>query len=233
MNSFQGGRVYWSAATGAHDVYGGILARYLATGGEAGALGLPTSGETDWPGGRSNAFQNGRITWNASNGSTNVVLNNANFSNLRHPRTGQPFYPNVIRWAPTVSKALADLGFDQRYIPGVLAQMQQESSGIPDAVNTWDINWQRGYASFGLLQTIAPTYQAYAPPGQRGVLTSKMVNGRAQQFVPEMIVPYNNIYAGINYATKRYGPGKLDQWNAGQNQAYSADPVAVSPLPAG
>jgi LGFP repeat len=57
-------RIYWSPATGAFEVYGDIRAQYLDNGGPVGALGFPTSGETDTPGGgRFNSFQNGFIVW--------------------------------------------------------------------------------------------------------------------------------------------------------------------------
>jgi hypothetical protein len=60
-------RIYWSAATGAFEIYGDIRAKYLASGGPAGALGFPLSGETNTPGGgRFNAFQNGFIVWHAN-----------------------------------------------------------------------------------------------------------------------------------------------------------------------
>jgi uncharacterized protein with LGFP repeats len=40
---FEGGRIYWSAATGAHSVSGPIAARWLTEGAEQGALGYPTT----------------------------------------------------------------------------------------------------------------------------------------------------------------------------------------------
>ena len=217
MNRFQNGAIIWSASTGAHDVYGAIMARYSSLGNAVATLGLPTSGEKAAFGGRMNTFTGGNVTWNANTGQTTVTY----YSNLRHPRTGQPFYPNVIRWAPTASHVLADTNIDLAYLPGVLAQVQQESAGNPNAVNDWDSNWRAGIASFGLLQTIAPTYQRYAPPGQRGQLQYVVVNGVSQQYVPEMVVPYNNLYAGINYAISVYGVSRLELWRSGVNQAFS------------
>jgi uncharacterized protein with LGFP repeats len=69
-NSFQRGRVYWSSGTGAHEVYGAILARYLSMGAESSALGLPISGEeaAPSPGWRISNFQNGAIYWSPTNG---------------------------------------------------------------------------------------------------------------------------------------------------------------------
>ncbi len=72
-NNFQnGGSIYWSASTGAWDVYGAIKVQWDAMGGPNGSLGFPKSGETDTPqahspgndaNGRYNNFQNGIIVW--------------------------------------------------------------------------------------------------------------------------------------------------------------------------
>ena len=60
-------RIYWSAATGAFEAYGAIRAQYLDSGGPAGALGFPTSGESGTlGGGRYNSFENGFIVWHPS-----------------------------------------------------------------------------------------------------------------------------------------------------------------------
>lgn len=212
VSYFQNGHIYHSAR-GTHEVLGAILWRYMQEGGPAGRLGVPTSGEYDWAYGRQSNFVGGTITWNAFNGQTDIPLS-------VDPAVLARFSPQVAQWGPVVARVLADLGYDQRYVYGVLRQIRQESGGNPNAVNNNDSNWAAGYASFGLLQTIAPTYQSFAPPGQRGNVTWVTVNGRSQRFVPEMVMPYNNIYAGVNYATYRYGVGKLEAWNSGYNQAY-------------
>jgi len=84
------GRMYYSAATGAHEVHGLILSDYLALGGPAGALRLPITDETQlgWErsalgypltneyavtGGRRNDFQHGSITWLATTGAVTVT----------------------------------------------------------------------------------------------------------------------------------------------------------------
>jgi uncharacterized protein with LGFP repeats len=71
MNTFQGGAIYWSPATGAHVVYGAIGARYAAIGGPA-VYGLPVSDEANASfvsGERVSFFQGGRaIYWSASTG---------------------------------------------------------------------------------------------------------------------------------------------------------------------
>ncbi len=75
-NDFQYGRVYWSAATGAHAVYGAILQKYLEIGASASSLGLPTSDEYAYGAGRRSDFQGGYIYWDAATGA-HVVGNGA------------------------------------------------------------------------------------------------------------------------------------------------------------
>ncbi|GAB7192229.1 hypothetical protein NUM3379_29380 [Kineococcus sp. NUM-3379] len=68
FNHFQGGSVYWSAATGAHSVRGAIRDAWARQGWEGGRLGFPTSEEHDVPGGRRSFFQRGEITWTPATG---------------------------------------------------------------------------------------------------------------------------------------------------------------------
>jgi uncharacterized protein with LGFP repeats len=55
--------VYWSQATGAHEVLDAIFAKYVELNGELSRLGLPKTGQLGTPvaGGRVNVFENGRI----------------------------------------------------------------------------------------------------------------------------------------------------------------------------
>jgi hypothetical protein len=124
---------------------------------------------------------------------------------LHHP-SGRRFPPAVIRWANLVAAVMAEKRIPRRYLPGILAQIQQESSGNPYAVNNWDINAARGTPSKGLLQVIAPTYRAHAKPGYRSI--------RFQT------VPYTNIWAALEYVLSRYGKRKFVYWNRGYNQGY-------------
>jgi len=73
QTEFQGGRVYWSQATGAHEVNGAILTRYIALGGTASSLGLPVSDEHSVPGGRASDFTRGSLVWNARTHTVSVV----------------------------------------------------------------------------------------------------------------------------------------------------------------
>jgi uncharacterized protein with LGFP repeats len=68
MNTFQGGAVYWSQGTGAHEVHGDIGALYQGMGGPTSYLGLPISDEQGIPGGRVSHFQHGKILWSPDGG---------------------------------------------------------------------------------------------------------------------------------------------------------------------
>jgi lysozyme len=70
---FQGGRIYWSQATGAFEVHGSILAHYLKLGGSGSHLGLPVSDEYSVPGGRQSSFQRGVLRWDAATGQVTAI----------------------------------------------------------------------------------------------------------------------------------------------------------------
>ncbi len=73
LSTFTGGHVYWTPATGAHEVHGGILGRYLQLGGAGSTLGAPTSDEYAVPGGRRSDFRGGSIVWRAATNETVVA----------------------------------------------------------------------------------------------------------------------------------------------------------------
>jgi hypothetical protein len=73
LNHFQLGSIYWTPATGAHEVHGAIRDKWASMGWERSFLGYPTSDETaiDIPfigPGRVSNFQNGNITWTSGSG---------------------------------------------------------------------------------------------------------------------------------------------------------------------
>jgi len=65
---FASGRIYSDDATGAHEIYGAILASYLAGGGHTSSLGMPTSGEYAVAGGRRTDFEHGSLVFSAVSG---------------------------------------------------------------------------------------------------------------------------------------------------------------------
>jgi hypothetical protein len=66
---FSGGNIYYSSATGAHVVTGGILRVYTEEmGGPEGALGFPISDEKEVDGGWQNDFQHGTVSWTNQDG---------------------------------------------------------------------------------------------------------------------------------------------------------------------
>jgi hypothetical protein len=79
---FERGGIWFSTATGAKEVHGAILVKYLALGGDAGFLGLPTSDEVAHPpGGKRSQFQGGVILSSGATGAFEVhgaILNRYN-----------------------------------------------------------------------------------------------------------------------------------------------------------
>ncbi|HEY5924294.1 MAG TPA: hypothetical protein VIV11_21605 [Kofleriaceae bacterium] len=73
-NVFQGGSLYWSPATGAHEVHGVIRDKYAELGWETGQLGYPTSDEYAVTDGRRSDFEHGSITWSSQTNTTTVTF---------------------------------------------------------------------------------------------------------------------------------------------------------------
>ncbi len=65
VRDYQGGSIYWSPATGAHEIHGEIRIKFGRLGGTSGFLGFPTTDETGTPDGvgRFNHFEGGSIYW--------------------------------------------------------------------------------------------------------------------------------------------------------------------------
>ncbi len=70
FNHFQGGSIYWSPSTGAHEVHGAIRAHWASMGWEKSVLGYPISDELVVFGGagRISHFQRGSIYWSSTAG---------------------------------------------------------------------------------------------------------------------------------------------------------------------
>jgi hypothetical protein len=74
FSQFQGGAIYWSSATGAHEIHGAILDKWAALGSERSILGYPLTDETATPDGvgRYNHFQGGSIYWTPPTGAHEI-----------------------------------------------------------------------------------------------------------------------------------------------------------------
>ena len=73
-NHFQGGSVYWTPGTGAHEVHGAIRGKWSSLGWERSFLGYPLTDETTTPDGvgRYNHFQGGSVYWTPGTGAHEV-----------------------------------------------------------------------------------------------------------------------------------------------------------------
>ncbi|WP_405007501.1 LysM peptidoglycan-binding domain-containing protein [Kitasatospora purpeofusca] len=112
------------------------------------------------------------------------------------PRTGySDDLPGWIEQARDILRANGDL------VPSAAAVEHRaivESGGNPLAENHWDSNEQAYGGTFGLLQTIRPTFDAYSLPGHRDILN-----------------PVDSIIAGVRYANATYGSFESIAWNEG------------------
>lgn len=106
-------------------------------------------------------------------------------SSLDNPQGG-----SVERWRSYVERALKANGIEPTgfRVSKILATIQRESNGNPNAINNWDSNAMAGHPSIGLMQTIGPTFEAYKLAGHNNIR-----NG------------YDNLLAAINYIKHRYG----------------------------
>jgi uncharacterized protein with LGFP repeats len=71
-NQFQGGWIFWSPSSGAHEVHGSIATKWRSLGSESGFLGYPMSDEVGVTGGRASQFQGGNIYWSSSTSAREV-----------------------------------------------------------------------------------------------------------------------------------------------------------------
>ncbi|MFG2176278.1 transglycosylase SLT domain-containing protein [Streptomyces niveus] len=104
-------------------------------------------------------------------------------------QTAAKSYTNDLDgWIRESLDIMAQHGIPGSY-DGIHRNIMRESSGNPQAINNWDSNAAAGTPSKGLLQVIAPTFEAYHVPG-----TST-----------DSYDPVANITAACNYAADRYG----------------------------
>ena len=125
VQNFQRGLIYWSPATGAHSVRGGILGEYRRLGTDAGKLGLPVTEEkSSVRGGVYQQFKGGIIYWSPATGAHAVLgairtlyaQNGAERGQLGFPTSGeisarnaganvyQSFEHGMISWNGVVAR---------------------------------------------------------------------------------------------------------------------------------
>lgn len=95
---------------------------------------------------------------------------------------------NLDSWIKQALNVMKAKGIPGSY-EGLHRNIMRESGGNPTAQNNWDVNAQNGTPSKGLLQVIAPTFNAYHVKGTTNSITD----------------PVANITAAANYAADRYG----------------------------
>lgn len=117
----------------------------------------------------------------------------------------------AARWAGVAQQAMAMAGLPASFLPLLLQRMNVESGGNPNAINLWDSNAKRGTPSIGLMQTIGPTFDAYAGPLRGLGITN----------------PLANIYAAIKYSLARYGIGGIPRAWGGRGGYALGTPSAM------
>ena len=223
MNSFQRGGIYWSATTGAHDVYGDIYARYASLSPQnLAGIGLPTSGETNGPlpGSRMNGFQRGGIYWSATTGAHDVygdiyrryaTLSPTNLAGIGLPTSGETdgplpgsrmnsFQRGGIYWSATTGAHDVYGAIAGRYMtlsPTNLAGIGLPTSGEKDGplagsrMNTFQrggIYWSATTGAHDVYGDIYARYASLSPQNLTGIglPTSgeySIPGGRANNFV--------------------------------------------------
>jgi hypothetical protein len=100
-----------------------------------------------------------------------------------------PTYANNLSgW---IAEARAILAADGDKVPSanaIHARAMTESSGNPKAENHWDSNQALYGGTYGLVQTIKPTFARYSLPGHKDIMN-----------------PVDSIIAGVRYANATYG----------------------------
>ncbi len=97
-----------------------------------------------------------------------------------------------------IRAAMAITGAPESWFTGLMTLAKRESGFNPRATNLWDSNAKKGTPSIGLMQTIGPTFRAYALPGYGDIYN-----------------PVHNAIASIRYIRARYGDiSRVQQANA-------------------
>ena len=122
---FRGGTAFWSPKTGAHPLFGAILAKYSGLGGASSWLGFPITGETTTPDGvgRFVHFENGSIYWTPQTGAYAIPGDMFKAWGENGYETGDLKYP--VAEANQVGK-----GYVQKFQGGFLTRNPDKSHNI-------------------------------------------------------------------------------------------------------
>lgn len=163
-NDFQNGSIYWSQATGAHEVHGTIRDCWLRLGAAAGPLGYPRSDEIVAPDqvGRFSKFEHGAIYWTEMTGAHDVrgaileAWGSVGWERgvLGYPRSGETAAPDgrgrfnifehgSIYWTPTtgaheVRGAIRDTWATYQWERGRLGYPRTNETSTPDGVGRFN-----------------------------------------------------------------------------------------------
>jgi uncharacterized protein with LGFP repeats len=173
MEDFQGGQIYWSGPTGAHEVHGLIAIKYRTGAGGPTTYGLPLTDEVTTPDGigRFNHFQGGSIYWTPSTGAHTVyggikaewaatgweqgILGypTSDENNALAPGRYNDFQRGVIYWSPTTGAhevhgailgAWAGLGYER----SGLGFPTTDEVYIPNGGDQGQSNFEGGYINW-------------------------------------------------------------------------------------
>ncbi|MHB8160420.1 MAG: SpoIID/LytB domain-containing protein, partial [Thermoleophilia bacterium] len=112
-NQFQGANIYWSSATGAHEVHGAILLKYIEYGGSASALGMPVTDEYVSGSGRRSDFQGGYIYWDARSGAQVFAGSLGNVHSVTADTTYEARDGNGVLLATLGAGQIATVGYSK------------------------------------------------------------------------------------------------------------------------
>ncbi|WP_042428842.1 transglycosylase SLT domain-containing protein [Streptacidiphilus anmyonensis] len=105
------------------------------------------------------------------------------------PAPAKKTYPNNLDgWIAQARDILRAHGDKVPSAASIKARAMTESSGNPRAENHWDGNQALYGGTYGLIQTIKPTFAEWSLPGHKDILN-----------------PVDSIIAGVRYANDRYG----------------------------
>ncbi|WP_147050527.1 LGFP repeat-containing protein [Kocuria flava] len=176
--SFQGGQIHWSAASGAHATRGAIQRKWASAGWENGSLRYPTSHERRLrDGGASQSFQGGQIHWSPGNGAhitRGAIQRTWAASGWQDGRYGYPvgdeyrtptgaaqrFEGGTITWTDPAKRVHSGYGDDVISItkpdgPGSMAVVEATHDGSSNFI-VW--GQDAGYADTDLLVNDIGTY---------------------------------------------------------------------------